>query len=428
MFREEESLIALRNVSLGFGPPGDERLVLDGVDLDLRRGEIVALLGRSGSGKSTLLRIVAGLVAPSAGSVRHRGEEVDGANAGTAMVFQSFALMPWLTVQDNVELGLVARGMSPAERRERALRAIDVIGLDGFESAYPRELSGGMRQRVGFARALVLDPEVLLMDEPFSALDVLTADHLRDEIETLWAGPESRGRAACLVTHNIAEAVQLADRIVVLEADPGRIRAEVAVDLPRPRDRRSHAFTALVDAVYGLLTGASQEPRTAVTPTSDPLPNASVEGIAGLVDIVAANGGRVDLPDIADRLAFDIDDLLPLVDGAAMLGFVTVADADIEITPTGRDFTTADIQDSKQMFAGATRRHAVLVRSVCSTLDASDEGRITSAFFVDLLRRRFGEADARRQVDTAIAWGRYGELFDYDAASDVISDPYRVSA
>lgn len=428
MFREEESLIALRNVSLGFGPPGDERLVLDGVDLDLRRGEIVALLGRSGSGKSTLLRIVAGLVAPSAGSVRHRGEEVDGANAGTAMVFQSFALMPWLTVQDNVELGLVARGMSPAERRERALRAIDVIGLDGFESAYPRELSGGMRQRVGFARALVLDPEVLLMDEPFSALDVLTADHLRDEIETLWAGPESRGRAACLVTHNIAEAVQLADRIVVLEADPGRIRAEVAVDLPRPRDRRSHAFTALVDAVYGLLTGAGQEPRTAVTPTSDPLPNASVEGIAGLVDIVAANGGRVDLPDIADRLAFDIDDLLPLVDGAAMLGFVTVADADIEITPTGRDFTTADIQDSKQMFAGATRRHAVLVRSVCSTLDASDEGRITSAFFVDLLRRRFGEADARRQVDTAIAWGRYGELFDYDAASDVISDPYRVSA
>lgn len=428
MFREEEPLIALRDVSLGFGPPGAERLVLDGVDLELRRGEIVALLGRSGSGKSSLLRIVAGLIAPSAGSVRHRGAEVAGVDADTAMVFQSFALMPWLTVQDNVELGLVARGVAPAERRERALRAIDVIGLDGFESAFPRELSGGMRQRVGFARALVLDPEVLLMDEPFSALDVLTADNLRDEIETLWAEPDAQGRAMCLVTHNIAEAVQLADRIVVLEADPGRIRAEVKVDLPRPRDRRSRAFTALVDAVYGVLTGTGQEPRAAVTPTSDPLPAASVEGIAGLVDIVAANGGRVDLPDIAARLHFDIDDLLPLVDGAAMLGFVTVAAADVEITPTGRDFTTADIQDSKQMFAGAARRHAVLVRSVCSTLDASDEGRITSAFFVDLLRRRFGEADARRQVETAIAWGRYGELFDYDAASDVISDPDRLSA
>lgn len=405
-------LVAARHVGKSFDVDGDSRPVLDDVSLELRAGEVVALLGRSGSGKSTLLRIVAGLIAPGSGIVETRGAPLAGVNPGTAMVFQSFALMPWLTVQDNVELGLVARGVPPAERRARALRAIDVIGLDGFESAYPRELSGGMRQRVGFARALVLDPEVLLMDEPFSALDVLTAEQLRGELMTVL---HESSRAVCLVTHNIEEAVQLADRIVVLDADPGRIRTEIAVGLPRPRDSRSSAFRAVVDEIYGLLTDTA--PRTG--PTA--LPDASVEGITGLVEIVASGGGSVDLPDIAAALHFEIDDLLPLVDGAVLLGFLAVVDADVEVSASGRAFVDADIQARKRIFAAKARERAPLVRSICSALLATDAGVVHSAFFVDLLRRRYGAEEAQRQVDGAIGWGRYGELFDYDRESDTIT-------
>ena len=270
-------LIDVDGVSKSFpGAAGDELRVLDAIDLQLRTGEIVALLGRSGSGKSTLLRIIAGLIPSTTGSVRYRGAELNGANPGAALVFQSFALMPWLTVQDNVELGLAARGIPTAQRRERALDAIDMIGLDGFESAYPKELSGGMRQRVGFARAFVLEPDLLLMDEPFSALDVLTAENLRTELVNLWSTAKFPTKAICIVTHNIEEAVQLADRVVVLGANPGRIVEEVRVDLDRPRDRRTPAFETLVDRLYGLLTGRETvevvPETTAATPIARPLP------------------------------------------------------------------------------------------------------------------------------------------------------------
>ncbi|MER6898926.1 ABC transporter ATP-binding protein, partial [Amycolatopsis sp. NPDC000740] len=289
-----EVLVSVEQVSKSFpGSAGDELRVLDDITLDLRAGEIVALLGRSGSGKSTLLRTIAGLIGPTRGTVRYRGDELDGANPGTAMVFQTFALMPWLTVQDNVELGLAARGIPPRARRDRALQAIDLIGLDGFESAYPKELSGGMRQRVGFARALVLEPDVLLMDEPFSALDVLTAENLRTELMSLWQREDFPTKAVCIVTHNIEEAVLLADRVLVLGSNPGNLRAEVEIDLARPRDRKSPAFAALVDRLYDLLTGrdpAAVEPAQA-TPTARPLPQASVGGLAGLVELVHARGG-----------------------------------------------------------------------------------------------------------------------------------------
>ncbi|MCV7082751.1 ABC transporter ATP-binding protein [Mycolicibacterium insubricum] len=255
-------IVSLDHLTKSFpGPSGEQLLVLDDINLDLREGEIVALLGRSGSGKSTLLRTIAGLIAPSSGMVGYRGRELNGANPGTAMVFQTFALMPWLTVQDNVELGLAARGVPPAQRRTRALAAIDTIGLDGFESAYPKELSGGMRQRVGFARALVLEPDLLLMDEPFSALDVLTAENLRNELMQLWSGNEFPTKAICLVTHNIEEAVLLADRVIVLGANPGRIRAELTVGLDRPRDRRAAGFEAVVDKLYALLTAPAGSAR-----------------------------------------------------------------------------------------------------------------------------------------------------------------------
>jgi NitT/TauT family transport system ATP-binding protein len=430
----ENTLIEVDGVSKSFtGAAGDELRVLDDIKLDLRAGEIVALLGRSGSGKSTLLRTIAGLIAPTSGTVRYRGQELNGANPGTAMVFQSFALMPWLTVQDNVELGLAARGVPPAGRHEQALKAIDLIGLDGFESAYPKELSGGMRQRVGFARALVLEPDLLLMDEPFSALDVLTAENLRTELMTLWDGDNFPTKGICIVTHNIEEAVLLADRVVVLGANPGHIRAEVTIDLARPRDRRAPTFAALVDQLYDLLTGREPDVHvpepTEATPTARPLPVASVGGLAGLVEIVYAQGGRVDLPDIAAELNFEIDDLLPLVDAAAMLDLLLVAGADLNLTPVGEAFTTADIQHSKEIFARQARHRAPLVRTIYKALASSADGNLRAGFFLDLLRRGFSTADAQQQLDTAIDWGRYGELFDYDTDTGQIAlDPAHWSA
>ncbi|MEZ0050664.1 NitT/TauT family transport system ATP-binding protein [Mycobacterium sp. MAA66] len=429
MTNDRNVLIAIDHINKSFAAAdGSELHVLDDIVLDLREGEIVALLGRSGSGKSTLLRTVAGLISPTSGEVRYRGTALNGANPGTAMVFQTFALMPWLTVLDNVELGLAARGVSPAERKERALKAIDMIGLDGFESAYPKELSGGMRQRVGFARALVLEPDLLLMDEPFSALDVLTAENLKSELMELWSGEHFPTKAICLVTHNIEEAVLLADRVIVLGANPGHIRAEVGIELARPRDRRAPAFEAMVDKLYALLTGAAAqvaEPGpTRETPTARPLPDASVGGLAGLVEIVYASGRRVDIPEIADDLNFEIDDLLPLVDAAVMLDLLRVDGADMEITDTGSEFTTADIQASKQIFAEQARTRAPLVRTICKALSSSADGNLRAGFFLDLLRRGFNAVDAQQQLDTAIDWGRYAELYDYDTDTDTITaDP-----
>ena len=422
-------IVEVSGLSKSFtGSEGDELRVLDGIDLSLRSGEIVALLGRSGSGKSTLLRTIAGLIAPTTGTVCYRGTELNGANPGVAMVFQTFALMPWLTVRDNVELGLAARGVAPAKRTELAEHAIDLIGLDGFESAYPKELSGGMRQRVGFARAIVLEPDLLLMDEPFSALDVLTAENLRGELMSLWTGGQFPTKGICIVTHNIEEAVQLADRVVVLGANPGRIRAEVPVTLDRPRDRRSPAYAALVETLYDLLTGrVTDVPEitgTRATPTAQPLPVVSVGGLAGLAEIVYARGGRVDLPDIAAELNFEIDDLLPLVDAAEMLDLLGVEGAEMLLTDVGKEFTTADIQHSKEIFARQAREHAPLVRTIWRALNSSADGSLRDGFFLDLLRRGFSTSDAQQQLDTAIDWGRYAELFDYDSDSGQITiDP-----
>ena len=413
------AIVEVDNVSKSFpAADGSELTVLDSVSLTLREGEVVALLGKSGSGKSTLLRTIAGLIPPSAGQVRYRGKPLSGANPGVAMVFQSFALMPWLTVQANVELGLLARGVPNKQRRARALEAIDIIGLDGFETAYPKELSGGMRQRVGFARALVLQPDALLMDEPFSALDVLTAENLRNELMKLWAQPDFPTKAICLVTHNIEEAVLLADRVLVLGANPGHIRAEVPIRLSRPRDRRSPTFEAIVDHLYAVLTGRDDKTAPGASipgPLTHPLPSASVGGLAGLIEIVYAHNGRTDLADLADELAFEVDDLLPLVDAAVMLGLLEVEGGRAMLTEVGRDWYTADIQTSKEIFAGLAVQKAPLVRTIVKALENSNDGTLRDDFFRDLLRRGYTAAYTERQLDIAIDWGRYGELFDYDA-------------
>src|SRR5580693_5618063 len=287
------SIIEVSHVTKTFvSPDGSPLPVLDDISLDLREGEIVALLGRSGSGKSTLLRCIAGLIAPTSGQVSYRGTPLNGANPGVSMVFQSFALLPWLTVAQNVELGLEAKGVGAAERKQRAEAAIDRIGLDGFESAFPKELSGGMRQRVGFARALVVEPDALLMDEPFSALDVLTAQNLRAELLRLWTQKDFPTKAMLIVTHNIEEAVILADRIFVLGANPGKIRSEIPVTFPQPRDRHDPAFQGLVDEIYGFMTGQDSRAPSHVwtvaatgegSPVDTPLPAATVGGMAGLL-------------------------------------------------------------------------------------------------------------------------------------------------
>ena len=436
------TLIQVQQVSKRFPLPDGkgEFTVLSDVDLTVRSGEVVALLGRSGSGKSTLLRIMSGLIRPSEGEVLSHGQRLRGANRNLAMVFQSFALLPWLTVQQNVELGLEARHVSRATRRERALKAIDIVGLDGFENAYPKELSGGMKQRVGFARAFVLEPEVLFMDEPFSALDVLTAENLRGEIDDLWNAGSFPSRSILIVTHNIEEAVFLADRIVILGANPGRIRGEVRVNLPRPHQRSHPRFKALVDYVYSVMTNPEiavsgeldAEPTSAPTPAapatmspfSRPLPHVRVGGISGLLELIAESSEELsDIPKLAERLQLEVDDLLPLLDAAVLLGFAAVADGDVRLTPVGRDFATTTILRSKDLFRQQALVRIPVMSSIVLTLQEKANGSMRSDFFLDIWDDYFPTEEAERQLATAVDWGRYAELFEFDASEGRLSLP-----
>jgi NitT/TauT family transport system ATP-binding protein len=423
---QQTPLISVRSLSKSFSGPGGRPIpVLDNINLDVAEGEFAALLGRSGSGKSTLLRCIAGLMAPTEGEVQFRGHRLTGTNRETSMVFQTFALMPWLTVQQNVELGLEARGVSAEERAERALRAIDIVGLDGYESAYPKELSGGMRQRVGFARALVVEPAALLMDEPFSALDVLTSENLRGELLELWEGHRFPTKTIVMVTHNIEEAVLLADRILVLGTNPGRIRSDIVNPLPRPRRRRTPDFDELVDQIYRLMTkrpAADEQPAAvggpgAGTISDTPLPHATVDGLSGLAEILLAmHGGSADLADLAESLGLEVDDLLPLVDALVLLGFADLREDRLEQSANGKVFAGASIQESKQIFARACLERAPLVRTIYRSLRGTTDDTLPAGFFLDILRTSFGEEEAARQLDVAVNWGRYAELYDYDAA------------
>jgi NitT/TauT family transport system ATP-binding protein len=424
-------LIAAEGVSKTYQTPDHAgRLVLDSVDFALAEGEIVAILGKSGSGKSTFLRILAGLTPPSGGSVAYRGRAVTGPAQGVAMVFQSFALFPWLTVLGNVELGLEAQGMPRQERRERAVAAIDLIGLDGFESAYPKELSGGMRQRVGFARALVVNPDVLLLDEPFSALDVLTAETLRGDIIDLWTARRVPTRGIIIVSHNIEEAVELADRIIVFGSDPGHIRADIPVPLPRPRDPATPGFRRIVDDVYALLTtapGRDGGRRGARAP--EPiglgyrLPDASIQQLVGLLDALtgAPYGGRADLPHLAESEHLSTDDMIPLLETLQLLGFAQVGGGDIEVTPNGRGFAAADLQRRKQIFADHLRRSVPLAAHIRRVLDERPGHSAPAGRFLAELEDHLSEEEAQRVLQTMVNWGRYAELFAYDYDSAVLS-------
>ncbi len=403
-------------------------LVLDRVNLDIQQGEIIALLGKSGSGKSTLLRIIAGLIRPTSGEVLYHNQLVQGPVRGLSMVFQSFALFPWLTVLQNVELGLEAQGVSRSERRARALEAIDIIGLDGFESAYPKELSGGMRQRVGFARALVVRPEVLLMDEPFSALDVLTADNLRSDLLDIWQDKKTNIRSILLVTHNIQEAAQLADRILVFSSNPGKIRGEIKVDIPHPRSDENEKIQAVVDEIYTLMTTTADQtpglaPRHTPTTIGYRLPKVAVSEITGFLDTLNSPDyqHKVDLPELANDLNLDVDKLFLITEALEILHFADVSKGDIELTRAGKHFSEADILERKQLFSMHLMRYVPLARHIRRVLDERPEHRAGEQRFLRELEDHLSEDAAEEVLETVINWGRYAELFAYDYNSGALS-------
>ena len=403
-------------------------LVLDDVNLTLQSGEIVGLLGRSGSGKSTLLRIVAGLLLPTAGEVSWRGALVSGPAPGVAMVFQSFALFPWLTVAENVELGLEAQGIARAERERRGEEAIDLIGLGGYENAYPKELSGGMRQRVGLARALVVHPDLLLMDEPFSALDVLTAETLRTDLIDLWSEGKLPLKSILMVTHNIEEAVLMCDRILVFSSNPGRVASELIVPFAHPRNRLDPAFRQMVDDIYALMTRrAAPRPPASATPAEVAFDTAlspvSTNLMAGLLESLAAPpyDGRADLPALAGALQLEADELLPMGESLAQLRFAVLEEGDLVLTETGRRFAEADTDERKALFAAALRGHVKLVAAIRRTLDERWNHRASAVRFLDELEDHMSPDYAQDTLRTAIAWGRYAELFSYDEEAQQFS-------
>ena len=395
------AIIEVQAVEKYFGQPeGGNIEVIAATDLTIYPGSIVALLGPSGSGKSTLLRILAGIVPPSTGKVLWHGTPLNGQIPNIAVVFQSFALFPWLTVLQNVEAPLEAIGMQKMERRKRALRILDTVGLDGFENAFPKELSGGMKQRVGFARALVVEPEVLFMDEPFSALDVLTAENLRGELLELWLDKKIPTSAIFMVTHNIEEAVLLADRVIVLGRNPGHIRADFELDLPHPRDRKAGRFTQYVDYIYTVMTRPEAEappiPQRRPMPKEryQMLPHALPGGISGLLELLADRGGRDDLYHLADELNMEVDDLLPAVEAAALLQFAQLREGDAEITAQGKAFAEADILTRKVLFREAALHHVSLLRVMDRTLRMKSDHTIEEEFFHDMLDEHFTEEAA----------------------------------
>lgn len=427
-----QPILEIKNVSKSFRKAElQDLLVLDNIQFQLREGEIVALLGKSGSGKSTLLRIIAGLINPSSGEVLYRKKSVRGPVRGIAMVFQSFALLPWLTVLENVELGLEALGVSRNERRARTLKAIDTIGLDGFESAFPKELSGGMRQRVGFARALVVNPDILLMDEPFSALDVLTADNLKSDLLDLWQTKKTNTNGILFVTHNIEEAALLADRIIIFGSNPGYICAELKVELPHPRNEQDIRFRKLVEEIYTSMTTKQNDPKSIFqrnlkhrgVDLGYRLPDADISELTGLLEGVLdmETKGHVNLPELADYLSLNIDDLFPLTEILEVLRFAYVAKGDLILTPAGKLFADADILERKKIFATHLMRYIPLANHIRRVLDERPGHRASKDRFLNELEDYLSEDEAERVLRIVIDWGRYAEIFAYDDNTGMLS-------
>lgn len=418
-------LLELRNVSQVYSSGARQFTAVQDVNLTIKEGDFVALLGPSGSGKSTLLRIMIGLQKPSTGQVLYRGSPLSGVNPHAAIVFQTFALFPWLTVLENVDVALKAQGVPPKLRTPRALDLLDRVGLDGFETAYPRELSGGMRQKVGFARAMAVEPELLCLDEPFSALDVLSAESLRGELLELWTSGNIPTQAILMVTHNIEEAVFMADRIVVMDKDPGRVVAMMEVTLPHPRQRKSAEFVALVDRAYAQLAGQTQPEDLEVgTAPGEPgrtrsLPDISINDLAGLLEYLSTvPNDREDLYRLAEQLKIDSDQLLRLTEAAELLGFAVVAQGDITLTSLGETFADASILARKEIFATRMRR-LPFTKWLLAMLRAADKQRLPRDVLKTALGLEFPPEEADQQLEIVTNWGRYTELLAYDDDDDI---------
>ncbi len=422
-----EALLKLENVYMEYGSGARRFTAVEDVNLELKPGEFVALLGPSGCGKSTLLRIITGLQNASRGTVYYRGEPLLGVNPYASIVFQSFALFPWLTVLENVNLALKVKGVEEPERTKIATDLLDRVGLDGFESAYPRELSGGMRQKVGFARAMAVEPELLCLDEPFSALDVLSAESLRGELLELWIEGKIPTKAILMVSHNIEEAVLLADRVVIMDKEPGRIIADHAIELPHPRQRKSPEFQAIVDQVYSLLAGQtrSEVEEFGVAPgepgITRKLPALPISDLAGMLEHLAESEKEAeDIYRLEEDLSTNTDHLLLLTETAELLGFASIAEGDIAITPLGQTFAEASILTRKEIFASRARR-LPLIKWLLQMLKNAEDGQLKRNVIKTALSLEFPEDKAEEQIDTLIAWGRYGELYEYDDKSEIIS-------
>ena len=415
-------LVSLKDVGKTFGRGKKQVEALRGINLTIREGEFVALLGSSGCGKSTLLRIIAGLTGATTGDMRYRGQPLRGVNPHTTIVFQAFALYPWLTVQENVEAALEPLGVVRHDRTERSLSLLDRVGLHGFEAAYPRELSGGMRQKVGFARAMAVEPELLCLDEPFSALDVLSAESLRGELMELWNSGAIPTKAILMVSHNIEEAVSMADRLVVMDKGPGHIVQQIPVLLPHPRQKKDRAFLDLVDQVYALITGKTQDEATELggqTGNMRALPHAEISQISGLVEQVQNEGGRADVYKLAPVIGLPLDELLPIVEAVELLGLGTLDAGDLTLTSLGKQFAEADIQNRKEIFAKQIRRIPV-IQWIDQMLTVAKEQRLDKDVFMTALALDFNPVEAPHQLETAINWGRYAEIFSFDDDSDQV--------
>jgi NitT/TauT family transport system ATP-binding protein len=419
-------IIELRKVCKTFDrPSGEPFLVLADIDLSMRDGEILGLLGRSGSGKSTLLRIAAGLIQPTSGEVLYQGQPLREPSEGIAVVFQTFALFPWLTVLENVEAGLDAIGLKRKEASNGALAAIDLIGLDGFQSAYPRELSGGMRQRVGFARAIVTQPKVLLMDEPFSALDVLTAETLRTDFLDLWVGHQLPTKSVLLVTHNIEEAVMMCDRILVLSSNPGRIEAEIQVLLSHPRNRLDSEFHGIVDQFYSILTSRTVESIKAQSHDGrvQPLPAVPANLVAGLIDTLAPAPyeGQSDLVRLGRSLSREVKNLFGIAEALHILEFAELKGASIKLTAAGRVFAQSGTDERKQLFREHLLRFVPLAAHIRRILDEREDHSAPRVRFESELEDHLSPNDAEETLRTVTNWARYAEAFAYDDESRTFS-------
>ncbi|MCI1749783.1 MAG: nitrate/sulfonate/bicarbonate ABC transporter ATP-binding protein [Megasphaera cerevisiae] len=427
-------LLTLTGIGRNFKVKGAEKTaILKDVNISVKEGEFVAILGPSGAGKSTLLRIIAGLISPSAGTVSYLGHPITGVNPGVAMVFQSFALFPWLTILDNVMLGLEGKNMTKQEKEERSMKILDVVGLDGFESAFPKELSGGMRQRVGIGRALVSEPDILLMDEAFSALDVLTAENLRRDLLSLWLEKKIPTKSIILVTHGIEEAVYMADRAIILSTRPATVRENLPIPLPRWRDRKSMEFLSYVDQIYAFMTNpdtaapADKIKKQVSVPAAEPLgseptllPNVTAGALTGFLEMLADLGGKTDLYKLADRFVMDIEDFFPLVEMSNLLRFSTVSEGDIFLTPAGEAFAKASVLDRKNLFRQHLLDNVPFVRAMVQRLETDSDQKMDIDYFEDQLASSLGDSKAAQQMDLIIGWMRYAELIEYDNVSEQV--------